>query len=274
MVCMRRIGLLLSLALVARAGDEPVVHIFDVADLKTDDTWWALAMARVKAAAQGAQVREEGNALVAVAPAAVQEKVAKELADIREAFGKLVQLEVRLVKVEGGLGVASVPAEKLDALLTEKKADSLGAPNLVCRNGQRASLSVLREVSYVADFAITVDENGGVTADPVVETLEDGVTAKLQAFVGGQSVRVAADVCVKEVGEMGEVELPLPLQAPLKVQVPSGSSHSIRRILECAPGAYTVVELGGGKVVLIRATPITCEDLGGDPFAGEDIPLK
>lgn len=272
---MRRIGLLLSLALAAHAGDEPVIRVFDVADLKSDDTWWAAAMARVRAVTQAAQVRQEGNALIAVASAAVQQQVAKELADVREAFGKLVQLEVRVVTVEGGLGVDSVPVDKIDALLKEKKAESLATPNLVCRNGQRANLSVLRHVSYVADFAVSVDENGGITADPVVETLDDGVTADLRAFVGGQSVRVAVDVCVKDVGEMTEVELPLPLAQPLRIQVPAGSTHSVRKVLECTPGAYAVVDLGGSKTVLIRAVPLAERELpAGDPFPGQNIPLK
>jgi len=272
---MRRALLLLCLVAIARAGDEPVVRIFDAADLKTEDTWWAIAKLRVQFAAQGAQVRYEKSNIIVVAPEAVQQRIANELTTVRDAFGKLVQLEVRVVRVEGGLGVPSVPAEKLEALLKEKKAESLAKPNLVCRNGQQASISVLRQISYVSDFSISLDDNGGLSADPVVDTLEDGITAKLRPFVAGQAVRVSLDVSVTDVaGQMPEIELPFPLPTPVKVQVPESTSHSVRRIVDCPPSAYAVIDLGGGTVVLILATCLQEKGLLDGRWPGQDVPLK
>jgi Bacterial type II and III secretion system protein len=272
---MRRLGLLLCLVLSARAGDEPLVRIHDVADLKADDTWYALAMIKAKAAAKGGEVRPQGRCILVVGPAAVQEKVAKELTAIRESLGKAVDMELRFVKVEGGLGVPSVSAEKVDELLRERKAETLAGPRLTCFNGQRASVSVARKVSYVSDFTFATDKQGNVTADPVVDTLPDGITVNLRPFIAGQAVRIAADVTVAEVGDqMREIELPLPLPQPVKIQVPEATSRSVRTLLDCAPGEYAVLDLGGGRVVLIRATAMALKDLPGDEFPGEEVQLK
>jgi len=274
---MRRLGLLLCLVLVARAGDEPsILRVHDCADLKWDDTWWAVAVARVRAAAQGGDVElQENGVMVVTAPAVLQEQIARDLASVREAFGQLVTLVVRIVKVEGGLGVASVPAEKLDALLRERKAEDIGGPTLVCRNGQQSSLSAVRNVSYVSGFEIKLGQDG-ITADPVVDTLPDGITAKLRPFVAGEIVRVSADISVSEVADqMREIELPLPLPTPVKIQVPESTTRSVTKLVECPPGAYAVIDLGGGQVVLLRAMPVRADPTGPggeEPQDPEEIP--
>jgi hypothetical protein len=276
---MRRLGLLLCLALIARAGDEQLqVRIYDVTDLKTHDAWYAVAVARVGEAAAGAQVRAEGNTLIVAASAAVQEKIGKELRDIRARLGRIVDIDVRFVKAEGGLGVTSVSAEKVDALLKEKNAESLAAPKLSCYDGQNASVSVVRQVSCVSDFNFTADAKGNVTADPVVDTLPDGVTAKLRPFARDGGVRMVAAITVNEVKEqMPEIELPLPLKKPVRIQVPEGTTRSTTRVVDCAPGVFTVLDLGGGYVMLIGATSKCLEDPDappGDGFPGQKIELK
>ncbi|HEX5137912.1 MAG TPA: hypothetical protein VFY93_13125 [Planctomycetota bacterium] len=281
---MRRLGLLLCLALVARAGDEqPQVHVYDVADLKAHDTWYAVAVARVRAAAEGTQVRAEGKTLIVVAPAAVHEKIGRELKEIRARLGRLVHIEVRFVKAEGGLGVASVPAQDVDALLKEKHAESLAAPKLTCYDGQKASVSVTRQVSCVSDFKFATDGQGNATADPVVETLPNGVMARLRPFARDGGVRVVAEVTVSEVnGQMPEIELPFPLAEPAQIQVPEGTTRSVTKVVDCAPDEYTVLDLGGGRAVLIRATALSLKDASledvqlppGEEFPGKEIELK
>lgn len=261
---MRRLGLLLSLVLVARAGDDsaaPLLRIYDIADLRTDEAWWAAAMARVKAAAPGIDVRQEKGCLVVAATAAEHEKIAKELSAVREAFDVLVTFDVRLAKIDGGAGVTSVPAEKLDAFLKEKHADSRAGPCLTCRNGQQASIRVIRQVSYISDFRVGADDEGNVVADPVVSLLDDGVTASLRPLATRDAIRVAVDASVNEVGEIREVELPFPLPAPVKIQVPERSTWSVARLVECKPDAWSVVDLGSGRVLFLRAT----RSASGDP---------
>jgi hypothetical protein len=251
---MRRLGLLLCLVLSARAGDEPLVRVYDLADLRAYDRWFALAMANVKAAAKGADVALHADTIVVNASAAVQEKVAEELDAIRRAFGILVTMEVRFVKAEGGLGVAALPVGRLDALLQERKAELTMGPTLTCYNGQQASLSAVRQVTYVSDFTFSSDEEGNVTADPVVETLPHGISAKLRPFASGGKVRVAAEVAVAEVGaEIPEIELPFPVPTPVRIQVPETRTRSVAKLVDCAPGEYAVLDLGGGQAVLIRA---------------------
>lgn len=276
---MRRLGLLLCLVLVARAGDDPaapVVRIHDVADLKDEGAWWAAAFARVRVVAQGAKVELQNNNIVVVAPVAVQEKIAKELSVVREAFGTLLHLDLRVLKIEGGLDVASLPLEKLEGLVKEKRAEVLAAPSLVCHNGQDVSVSVLKQISYLSDFDVTLDGQGNVTADPVVATLQDGVTANLRPLLVGQEIRVAADISVTEVaGQMTEVELPLPLPIPVKVQVPESTTRSVRKLVACKPGAYAVIDLGGGQAVLIRATRLQEEECQpGAEQGNQEIPLR
>jgi hypothetical protein len=272
---MRRLGPLLCLALLARAGDDPkapVTRVYDAADLAHDKLGFAMAIARVKAAARGHAVRVDKSALVVVAPPAVHGKVAEELAAFRAVVGRLVRFEIRLVKAEGGLGVASVPADRIDALLQERKAETVAGPTLVCFNGQQARVTITRQISYVGDFDFDVDEQGNVTADPVISTLEDGIVANLRPFVSGQVVRVALDVSVTEVAEaMQEVELPVPGAAPLKVQVPERTTRSVARLLECADGTFTAIDLGGGRTVLLKVAAEPAEAIG--TFPGQDVPL-
>jgi hypothetical protein len=271
---MRRLGLLLCLALLARAGDDPLVHVYDVADLKENETAWAIVVARLKVAAAGVETRLEKNNLVVVAPSAVQETIAKELRVVRDAFGKLVTLEVRLVKVEGGLGVASVPVDKLDALLKEKRAETITGPCLTCFDGQKANLSVVRQVSYVSDFEVTLDGQGNVTVDPVVSIVADGVMVNFRPLISGQVIRIATEVTVSEVkDQMPEVELPLPLPTAVKIQVPEVKTRSVARLVECAPGAHSVIDVGDGRILLLRAIPARLP-ANALAFDGQDIELK
>lgn len=271
---MRRLGLLLCLVLSARAGDEPLIRVYDLADLKAYDVWFAIAMAKVKAAAKGADVAGHGDTIVVNAPAAMQEKVAEELGAIRKALGILVTMEVRFVRAEGGLGVSTLPAEKLDALLAERKAELIAGPTLTCHNGQQASLSVVREVTCVSDFVFSSDEEGNVTGDPVVETLPHGVSAKLRPFAAGGKVRIAAEVTMVEVGEaIPEIELPFPVPTPVKIQVPEARTRTVAKLVDCPAGEYAVLDLGGRDAVLIRAIlAASAEGAMGQP--GEEAASK
>lgn len=253
---MRRLGLLLCLGLVARAGDENVIQLYDLADLKEiDEAWWAVAISRARSAAQGGNVALKEKVLVVSAPPAVQEKVGKEIAEVRKAFEHVVVLDVRVARIEGGAGGAAVPLDRIDAFLKEKGATDLSKPTLVCWNGQAASLEVTREISYVSDFDVALDGVGDVTADPVVSTIRDGLSAKLRPIAHGQGVRVVAELSVTDVAApMPEVELPYPLGNPLKVQAPESTTCSVTRLVECSPDAFTVVAVGGPWVVLLRAT--------------------
>jgi len=273
---MRRLGLLLCLTLLARAGDDPIVRVYDVADFKAQDVWRAVAMTRVNAAAAGAEVRAEKDSLVVAAPAATHEKIAKELTSLREALGVVVTLDLKLAKLEGGTGVASVPAQEIEAFLKEKRAERLACPSITLWNGQRGSLSVLRQVSYVGDFELSVDGQGNVTADPAVSTLDDGVRANLRPFAVGPSIRVAVDVAISEVKEqMSEVELPLPLATPVKVQVPETTTRSVARLVECKTDAFAVIDLGGGLVLFLRAILGKADALPpGHPQGAKEIELR
>ena len=250
--------------LVARAGDDPaapVLRVYDITDLQTDEAWWAAAIARVKAAAPGIDVRQEKGCLVVAATAAEHEKIAKALSAVREAFDVLVTIDVRLAKIEGGAGVASVSAEKLDAFLKEKHAETRSGPSLTCRNGQQASITVSRQVSYISDFQVGADDEGNVVADPVVSLLDDGVTASFRPLATRDAIRVAIDASVSEVGEIRDVEVPFPLPAPVRIQVPETSTSSFARLVECKPDAWSVVDLGSGRVLFLRAI----RSASGDP---------
>jgi hypothetical protein len=191
------------------------------------------------------------------APAAVHQKVAKELAAVREAWGMLVRVELRIVKIEGGIPDASVPGDKIDALLKEKRAESLGRPDLFCFNGQQGSVEVAKEVSYVSDFDISVDEQGAVTADPEISTIVAGLKVTVRPIASGRMVRAAVDVSVTDVADpIKEVELPIPVATPVKIQVPERKTRFVSRLVECAAGAFAVVDVGDGNVVLLRATPV------------------
>jgi hypothetical protein len=199
------------------------------------------------------QIRD--GALVVAAAPAVQERIAKDLKEVRDAFSKFVRIDLRVATMARPPGVASVPDGELEAFLKERQAETAIAPSIVCRNGDSASIETVREVSYVRDFGVVLDGSGRAVADPEVATVREGVTARLRPFVVGESVRVVCSVDVTEVlRPLRTVKLPLPLALPLEVQVPETTTASATRLVECAPGAWTVVDLGS-HVILLRAAP-------------------
>ena len=250
----------------ARRPAGNVVRIHAVQDLRVEEKWWKLALVRIKTAAHGAdqlQLHEENGALLVVAPVAVQERVAGELAALRRFLGRVVTVEVRVVQI--GAAPPHLPAEiAADGLVEflEKHSDDVTtAPRLTCRNGQTASVEVVKEVSYVADFDVEVADDAFL-ADPVVEVLQTGLVVKLRPVAGDDGV-VAVSVEARHTDlarPIPTMKLPMPAGPAVEIQVPETRSTVVTRLVACKPGRLTVVDAGGGRLLLLGAEAFHLDD--------------
>jgi len=244
------------------AAREGALRFYDLSDFAGDDAWFAAAVARVRKAAGEERevqvVRERGIVLVR-APKEVQERVEAALAPLRAAYGRLVQVEARFVR--GAVPAKGLDVEALAAFLARDDVEIISAPRLVCRNGQRASVSVLQKVSYVADFEVTV-EDGATIADPRVDTIHSGLVVNLRPVIRQGKVLVALESTVSTVEKnMPELPIAVPGGEEVKIQVPVGQTRADVRLVTCEPGVAVPVPLGGDRVLLVtaRAFEAGCE---------------
>jgi len=228
----------------ARRIGPRATRIYDVADFGADETWRKIVAGRVRvlvAKAGGVQLAPKGSALVVRAPLAVHERIAKELDKLRATYGLLLGIDLRLVRGKG------------------KGEDTLVAPRLTCRNGQRASVDFVRQISYVADFETRVNEKGEVAADPVMGTALDGVRLSLRPVLSEKDgrVRMVVKASIRTIERPLPVfEVPLPGGPPVRLQVPAGHSREIVRIVTCTPDREQITDLGGGLSLIVKAAPI------------------
>jgi Flp pilus assembly secretin CpaC len=70
----------------------------------------------------------------------------------------------------------------LHAVEKSDRSTTLTAPRLTAYNGQRANVTVLNQVSYIADFDVEIAQASQI-GDPIVQTLRDGVILDLRPVV-------------------------------------------------------------------------------------------
>jgi len=231
--------------LEARQAGPGLTRVYDLADFHTDETWSKIVTGRVRAlVGEAGKVHAPGTkgaALVVYAPQAVHARIAKELKKLRATYGLLIAVEIRIVR--GG----------------DKAAKPVAAPRLTCRNGQKASVDIVRQISYVADFETRVNEKGEVAADPVMSTALDGVHLGLRPVLSEKDgrVRILIKARVRELERpMPVFEVPLPAGPLVRIQVPAGRSREVVRLVTCIPGRDQTVDLGGELRLILRVRPM------------------
>lgn len=246
-------------AIETRRGGTPVLRIYDIRDLAGDEVVRGAAEARIESVEGGeATFDAERGTLVVRAPEAVQERIEKELRALRAEMGRLVRFEMRCVRLgtRAEEAPASLQADEVEGFLAKHQAETLAAPRLVTRNGQEASISVLRQISYVSDFEVK-GRPGAAIADPVVATAEEGLSLNLRPVIDGEAIRVVLSARFAELeSPMPTVKLPLPLAGAVEVQVPVGRTTTVTRLVRCEPGRIAVVDLGDGRRLLLDAAEV------------------
>ncbi|MGM0380492.1 MAG: pilus assembly protein N-terminal domain-containing protein [bacterium] len=88
----------------------------------------------------------------------------------------------------GNLGISGENFEaKMQMLESEGLANLISSPNVMTRNQQEATLEVLNERTYIADYDATAVE-GTVEVTPVIETIAEGITLKATPLIAGEEV--------------------------------------------------------------------------------------
>lgn len=240
----------------SRQAPAAVVRIFDVRDLLDCGEWGRLVAARLKRlGGEGATLDEARGTLVVRAPEGTLEGVERELQALRSALSRFATVSFRLLRVgkDAEWPSGPIPAAEVASLLAAPGAEVVSSPNLVCRNGDEASIVVAREVSFVSDFDVEVGQESFV-ADPIVSTANEGITIRIRPSIEGKSVRLALTAEVSELSQpLPTLAIPVPLASPLEIQVPCGRTFRTTALLRCEEGLVTVVDLGGEFRLLVEA---------------------
>jgi hypothetical protein len=240
----------------SRQAPAAVVRIFDVRDLLDCGEWGRLVAARLKrVGGAGAALDEARGTLVVRAPEGALADVERELHALRSALSRFATVSFRVVRVGTGLEwpTGPIPAAEVAPLLAQPGIETVCAPNLVCRNGDEASIVVAREVSFVSDFDVEVGQESFV-ADPIVSTANEGITIRIRPSIEGKAVRLALTAEVSELPQpLPTLAIPVPFASPLEIQVPCGRTFRTTALLRCEEGLVSVVDLGGEFRLLVEA---------------------
>ena len=143
------------------------------------------------------------------------------------------------------------------ALTADASCQSVVAPRLVVRPLESASMSHLRQTSYVRDFEVEV-QKAAFIANPVIDVVQDGVSietaaAIVQEGVAGVSLEVTVSDLKKPIPEvtanLGGSSLPVKIQLPqlittqarVAVELPRG--HTVVFALPTVAGTRHVLLL-------------------------------
>jgi len=244
----------------ARQPGPAVVQFYDVSDLSTDAKNWKLALARLRTSAKGAPTfKVTDGVLVVSGDKKLHGRVQAELAAVREFFGTLVQLEVRILKSKPSKEALPtvLRADQVDGLIKRLGAEVISAPKLTCYNGQNATVTALEQVSFIQEFSVE-EKDGVFLLDPTVGIAQDGVSLDIRPVAGTDgTVRLVATATLTR------LQRPFPtLKVPTiagqagEIQIPELRSSHVRKLLTCEPGHVAVLDLGGGDVLLVTASKL------------------
>ena len=231
---------------------ERVMQVYAVKDLAQDKVVWALARERLDDL--DAVIRQQDSGvLVVLANRAVHARIAATLDEIRERLTHVVTISSAIVQLGEGVAVPTgFKPGTFDAWVRANPVVVKPLPRLTCRNGQRVEVTAMRQVAYVSDFEVEVAQ-GTLIADPVVDTLPSGISLHVRA-IAGKKIALHVDLRSAELAQpLKAAELPLPAGEPVQIQIPEARSVHIRTARKVASGAFTVVDLGDGRVVVIGA---------------------
>lgn len=112
---------------------------------------------------------------------------------------KILELEpgslATLTNSRSGQILSDVETSALLRQLESTSANTLSAPRVVVRPFQEAQLSVVEQVAYIRDYAVTIlPDNEAEIADPVIDVAQPGIQMKLRGVpLAGRRFGLSAD---------------------------------------------------------------------------------
>ena len=137
------------------------------------------------------------------------------------------------------------------AVEKSQRVQQITAPRLTVYNAQRANLSILNQISYVADYEVEIAQASNI-ANPVVQTIQEGVVLDVRPIVSSDRRFVTLELRPT----VAEVLRPIPTittnlasgpfpSAPVTLQVPEMRIQRVRTTVMMPDGATLL--LGGMK---------------------------
>jgi hypothetical protein len=195
-----------------------------------------------------------------------------------DAKGPVVHVETRILHLEAeaakrlGLldpagGVASRPIEGdelralLDAAAAGKGVVQVTAPSLAVYDRQKATVSVLDQISFIQDFDVEETGDGTTVADPIIGTIQEGVIVDLRPIVSLDRAAITCDLTLT----VAHVRRPI-AEAKVRlgtgegtIQLPELAVTKHGSVLTLLPGRTAIVGAGrapndGSRLLAILVT--------------------
>ncbi len=266
----KALAIVLILGSLALASDPPVerakakpspatLAVYDVRDLVTESfSLESLAERGRRILGPGARIQAlvDRGALVVNTTAEGQAKIRALLEELRRVRSRIVTVATKILRTRGPIapmlpdgGTLFLTPAKALRLVTGlgEKARVVTSPTLSCWDGQRATISALTQVSYIGDFEVEVTTDGSAVANPIVATLDEGVTVSLKPVVStdGKSVTLLVETTLCTVRRpIEKVEVLLGPGTKVSIQVPEQVRRSWRRALTMPLGGSALIDLG------------------------------
>jgi len=157
----------------------------------------------------------------------------------------------------------------LRAVSKQERSEQIEAPRLLIYNNTRASMSVLRHISYIRDFEVEIAQAAAV-ANPVIGTVHDGVALDVRPVVDSDLKFITMELRPTVM----TLQLPIPVFVttlgvgqPVSIQLPEVTLQRVRTTVTLPDGGTMM--LGGMRLVerqnLVSGVPVL-KDLPGLSF--------
>jgi type II secretory pathway component GspD/PulD (secretin) len=269
-----------------KAGGGSLLRVFAVGDLVTAERTAASIAEQIRefgfAGLESVQTTDAG-AIVVRATRDAMTAIESLLDDLRAEQAPLVQITTRFIEVldRAALspafdteGVSLLDEDDVVALVhvveESVHATTLQAPRLVCRNGDRANISVGASVSYVKAFEIRTQEDGSSVADPVVEKLFEGQMLDLTPTLSADHLYLTLDLDIA----VSDVADPIPVRevmtagsVKVEIQQPQFRETRLKTTVTLPPEGSALLCVGrvpgreGELYVLVSAKLLVLENI-------------
>lgn len=169
----------------------------------------------------------------------------------------------------GDVVLADADAVRAVTQATEiETAEVVSAPRLTTAAGQRANVTLGRQISYIADFEVEVAPDGSRVTDPIVEQLFIGSVVDMKVLPGKTEGQILFDFSIAQ----SELREPIPVwprtfpgtTVPVELQVPETTESKVRRALTLRDGGSALLVLPSTaeeqRLVLVTVTKLVLDE--------------
>lgn len=142
----------------------------------------------------------------------------------------------------------------LRAVKKSERVNSIDAPSLLIANNQRASISVINQVSYIKDFDVEIAQAAQI-ADPIVDVISDGVILDVKPVVSSDRLFVTLELrptVSQLVRPIQERNVSFAIGNSGRLQLPELEVQRVRTTVTVPDGGTLL--LGGMKIAQERNT--------------------